>query len=237
MWAADRNQENMPKVQFHKKYGAITSKIAKAGLMPSGLHGVRCMGMPLTRLKAFRTTIGRCLPGKHAGRSLTWRLALHQCDPIHQCRIEPIVAWAEAVWDEQLDDADLHKGWRRQLRLVGLKPSWSKVSGPTGAIIVCLRQLGWTWPHHTTFVTASGHAADLPQGRQSAGDSGQRIGAVERVGGQRRKELLPPFAGTCHTGKEASPTSTARGASDQGGFGCDTSGMVDARGGEQGGNR
>ena len=49
----------------------------------------------------------------------------------------------------------------RQQRRVGLKLSWSKVSGPTGAIIMCLRQLGWTWPHNTTFVTASGHEVDL----------------------------------------------------------------------------
>ena len=67
-------KKRMPNVQFYKKDGAITSKIAKAGLMPSGLHGVRRVGMPPSRLKAFRTTIGRCLPGKHAGRSLTWRL-------------------------------------------------------------------------------------------------------------------------------------------------------------------
>ena len=46
-------------------------------------------------------------------RSLTWRLAMHECDPIHTCRVEPIVAWAEAVWDEQPDDADLYKAWRR----------------------------------------------------------------------------------------------------------------------------
>ena len=143
-------KKRMPQVLFYEKYGAIMSKIAKAGLRPSGLHGVRCMGMLPTRLKAFRTTVGRCLPGKHAGRSLTWRLATHECDPTHTCRVEPIVAWAEAVWDEQLDEADLHKAWRRQQRLVGLKPSWSKASGSTGAIIMCLRQLGWTWPHHTS---------------------------------------------------------------------------------------
>ena len=53
-------KNGMPKVKFYKKYGAITSKIAKVGLMPGGLHGVRCMGMPPTRLKAFRTTVGRC---------------------------------------------------------------------------------------------------------------------------------------------------------------------------------
>ena len=133
-------KKRMPKVQFYK-------------------HEV----WPPTRLKASRTTVGRCLPGKHAGRSLTWRLAMYECDPTHTCRVEPIVAWAEAVWDEQLDDADLHRGWRRQQRLVGLKPSWSKVSGPTGAIVMCLRQLGWTWPNHTTFVIAKGHELDLRQ--------------------------------------------------------------------------
>ena len=77
--------------QHHNTTGPVTSKIAKAGLMPSCLHGVRCMGMPPTRLKAFRTAVGRCLPGKHAGR------ATHECDPIHTCRVGPTVAWAEAV--------------------------------------------------------------------------------------------------------------------------------------------
>ena len=120
-------KKRMPKVKFFKKYGAVTSKIAKAGFLPSGLHGVRCLGLPSTRVKALRKTIGQCLPGKHAGRSLTWRLAVHECDPIHACRVEPIVAWAEAVWDEQLDDAELHKAWRRQQRLVGMKPLWSRV--------------------------------------------------------------------------------------------------------------
>ena len=62
-----------------------------------------------------------------------------------------------------LADTRVYKVWRRQQRLVGLKPSWSKVSGPMGAIIMCLRQLGWTWPHHTTFVTASGHEVDVRQ--------------------------------------------------------------------------
>ena len=182
--------------------------------------------MPPTRLKAFRTTVGRCLPGRHAGRSLTWRLATHECDPTHTCRVETIVAWAEAVWDEQLDDADLHKTWRRQQRLVGLKPAWSKVSGPTGAIIMCLRQLGWTWPHHTTFVTASGHEVDLRQicprevKVQATVDSEL---ALRRVGGQRRTEGAAPvpFVGTCGTGKQTSPTSTARDS-----FGCDTIRMV-----------
>ena len=58
-----------------------------------------------------------------------------------------------------------------------------------------------------------GLTADLPQGRQSTGDSGQRIGAVERVGRERRTEgAIPvPSAGACVAGKQASPTSPTRG--------------------------
>ena len=96
------------------------------------------------------------------------------------------MAWAEAIWDEQLDDVDLHRAWRRQQRLVGLKPSWNKVAGPTGAIIMCLKQLGWSWPHHTTFVTTNGHEIDLrqicPRDVKAQALVGQRIGAVERLG-------------------------------------------------------
>ena len=83
------SKKRMPNVKFYRKYEAITSKRAKAGLVPSGLRGMRCVGMPPTRVKAFKKTIGRCLPGIHAGRSLTWRLAIHECDPIHTCRVEP----------------------------------------------------------------------------------------------------------------------------------------------------
>ena len=60
----DGVKKRMPKVKFIRKYGAVTSKIAKAGFLPSGLHGVRCLGLPPTRVKALRTTIGQCLPGQ-----------------------------------------------------------------------------------------------------------------------------------------------------------------------------
>ena len=192
----DRVKKRLPKVKFFKKYGATTSKIARAGFLPSGLHGVRCLGLPPTRVKALRTTIGQCLPGKHAGRSLTWRLAVHECDPIHTCRVEPIVAWAEAVWDKQLDDAELHRAWRQQQRRVGMKPRWSRVSGPTGATIMCLRQLGWTWPHHTTFVTSNGHLIDLRETcpmdvkAQAGVDSDLALWQVW-ADTDERKELLP----------------------------------------------
>ena len=108
---------------------------------------------------------------------------------------------------------------------------------------MCSKQLRWSWPHHTTFVTANGHEVDLRQicardvAAQAPVDSEMALWR-EWADTDERKELpLCPLAGTCDTGKQTSPTSTARGASNQGGSGCDTSGLVDARGSEQGGNR
>ena len=88
-------KNRMPKVQFYKKYGAVTSKVAKAGLLPSGLHGVRCMGMPPTRLKAFRTTIGRCLPGKMWDVLSPGVWSRTSATRYTRAESNPIVAWAE----------------------------------------------------------------------------------------------------------------------------------------------
>ena len=229
VWAADQHQEE-------DAQGSVLQEVWRGHEQDrqGGPHGERftrrecAWASPPTRLKAFRTTVGRCLPGTRAGRSLTLPLAMHQCDPTHTCRIEPIAAWAEAVWDEQLDDADLHKAWRRQ-----------QATGGPEAVVEQSQRAPRAARHHVFeavgMVMASPHdlrhckwargglATDLRQGRRSAGASGQRIGAVARVGRHRRAEGVAPvpLAGTCETGKQTSPTSTARGASNQGGSGCD----------------
>ena len=79
---------------------------------------------------------------------------------------------------------------------MGLKPSWSKVSGSTGAIIMCLRQLGLTSPHHTAFVTANWHEVDLRQicprdvKAQATVDS-ELVLRREWADNDERKEVLP----------------------------------------------
>ena len=74
---------------------------------------------------------------------------------------------------------------------MGLKPLWSKVSGPTGAKIKCLRQLGWTWPHHTTFVTASGHEVDLRQICSRDVKAQAAVDSELALCRERERELLP----------------------------------------------
>ena len=71
VWTAVQDLEEDAQGQVLQKRRGDHGKIAKAGLMPSGLHGLWCVNMPPTRVKAFRITIGRCLPGKDAELSLT----------------------------------------------------------------------------------------------------------------------------------------------------------------------
>ena len=215
-------RKRMPKVQFYKKYGAMTSKIAKAGLMPSALHTIRCMGMPPTRLKAFRTTIGRCLPGKHAGRRTFTHLAAGDARVRSDTHVQGGAhrGMAEAIWDEQLNDVDLHRAWRRQQRMEGLKPSWSKSLARQGPSSLCLKQLGWSWPHHTTFVTANGHEIDLRQicprdvKAQALVDSELALWKDGLVTVMSGKSSPVPVAGTRDSSEQTSSTSAARGASD-----------------------
>ena len=108
---------------------------------------------------------------------------------------------------------------RRQQRLVGLKPLWNRVSGPTGAIIMCLRQLGWDMAtshdlRHCEWARG-GLARNMEHGRQGAGQRGrQRSGTVEGVGRQRRTERVAaaPAAGTSDIGKTSAPSDTVSSA-------------------------
>ena len=116
------------------------------------------------------------------------------------------------------------------------KPLWSRVSGPTGAIVMSLRRLGWTWPRHTTFVTASGLEVDLRETRTTDGKTQASLARwKEWADNDERKELLPrPPNGTSGLGEQARPPLPTRSARDQSGAWRDPGRMVDARGGEQG---
>ena len=82
---------------------------------------------------------------------------------------------------------------------------------------MCLKQLGWSWPHHTTFVTANGHEIDLRQicprdvKAQALVDSELALWKEWAGDSDERKEVV---AGTRDSSEQTSSTSAARGASD-----------------------
>ena len=147
--------------------GAITSKTAKAGLMPSGLHGVRCMGMPPTRLKAFRTTVGRCLPSKHAGRSLTWRLARVRPDTHVQSRAHRGMSGGSV--GRAAGRCRSAQGLEATATIGGLEAVVEQGQWPDGCHHHVFEAAGMVMAspcgfHHCEWARA-GLAADLPQGR------------------------------------------------------------------------
>ena len=82
-----------------------------------------------------------------------------------------------------------------------------------------------------------GLTADLFHGRESTGASGQRTFAVQRMDRERR-ELLPcPLLGLVILASKRAQRRPQEALAIKAAYGCDTSGMVDARSGEQGGNR
>ena len=235
-------RKRMPKVQFCKKYGAITSKIAKASLAPSGLHGVRCMGMPPTRAESFqdhgwkmltRQTCGtfshlaagdaRVRSGTHVqgrakrsvGRGSVGRAA-GRCRFAQCLETTATIGGLEAVVEQgQCPDRRHH-----------VPEAAGMDSGRT----------------HTTFFTARGHEVDS---RQTCPMDVKAQARADRELAQRRewadnderRELLPcPSAGAGDAGEQASPTSPTRGASDQGGSGRNTIQLVDAGNCAQGRN-
>ena len=218
---AGQDQEEVSKVKFYKRCGAITSKIAKAGFLPSGLHGVRCVGLPPTRVKAFRTTTGRCLPPYTAFAHMTTGHARMRPDPRVQDRAHRFVG--RGGLGRTAGRRRAAQGVEAAATAGGMNPLWSRVSGPTGAIIMCLRQLGWTWPHHTTFITASGHEIDLSC-------------AVGRVGARRRAEgaVTAPTAGVGSLGKQTRFPSPLGSSSYRSRQGCYPGRVVDAGSCEQG---
>ena len=179
-----RIKRGWPKVKFCKKYGAIRSEIAKTGLMPRGLHGTR---------RACRTMIGRQAGTQGVRSRGDWRCA--SADPIHTCRVEPIVACAEAAWDEQLDDAELHTAWRRQQLETIVEQSQRShgrhhhVLGTTGVDLAASHDF-----RHSKR-TRGGPARNAHHGRQDAGMPGtlERVGRmVDARGGEQGRTIRTP---------------------------------------------
>ena len=77
-------------------------KVARAGLMAGFKYGLRSKGVGTARLQQYRQQLARAL-GKRKSASLSLFLALNGIEPTHEATVEPVVAWALAVWDRTAD--------------------------------------------------------------------------------------------------------------------------------------
>ena len=139
------------------------AKVFHGGLKPSYLYGAKCLGINDTQMVDLRRSAMKALSGSAGGASLTLRLAVEgkRGDPLYEATQAPIVEWAMAVWDGQVDTQLLAKAWRRQQVEVGMGGGWRAVRGPAGASIMSMKRAGWTWPAWNVMLTRQGLRIDL----------------------------------------------------------------------------
>ncbi|CAK0847595.1 unnamed protein product [Prorocentrum cordatum] len=102
-----------------------------------------------------------------------YQLAVAQEEPTYEITEAPIVRWARAVWHSAQDEDGegqwgsmgtmLQQAWRRQQQEVGMKPAWTRVRGPAGAVIMSMGRAKWTWPAWHTFVSKEGFELNMQE--------------------------------------------------------------------------
>ena len=75
-----------------KRAGANVFKGSKTGLKPPAMYGARSLGLAECHVRKLRCATSACLPGPRIERSTTLRLAMHRCDPLHECRAAGVAA-------------------------------------------------------------------------------------------------------------------------------------------------
>jgi hypothetical protein len=134
-------------------------KVVRAGLMAGLKYGIKSKGVGHTRLQQYRQQLTKAL-GKRRRQSLSLFLALNGMEPTHETTAEPMVAWAQAIWDGTANRFDLQQDWRTQMSR-RLKPVNFNPAGPAGAVIQAAERIGWTWPAWSVLRTAEGAVLDM----------------------------------------------------------------------------
>ena len=110
------------------------------------------------RMQTFRRSLAKCLPGSRGPCAL--KRAVAKRDPTIQIPGCPIQSRSVAVWEGSPSIERMVQAWRTQV-VLGLRPEWNKVQGPTAAAVISLRRAELTWPAFTHACMRGGHLIDL----------------------------------------------------------------------------
>ena len=141
--------------------GAKLGKVFRVGGVASVLHGARVRGVPAKALQQARTVNARAIAGKAGPRSRTLQFALQEGDgwkrdPAYACDSMPLLAWSKAVYTKLRLPAAFKAAHGK-----GPPASWGGVNGPTAAVFLTLRRLGWSFAAWNRWTTDEGQELDL----------------------------------------------------------------------------
>ena len=96
---------------LHRFSPVGATKVARSGLVASCSYGTLVTGLGDAQYAAVRREVGRTLPGKSAGRSLTVRLALSRSDPEPALDAAVVLGWCYLWWESTVPRRWLLLAW------------------------------------------------------------------------------------------------------------------------------
>ncbi len=146
---ASRVQKMLKRMPFFRRLraaGARTAHLARTGINPALLYGVKVGGVSNSELMRMRRMVRSSFQLATAGRSLTLDLVLEGrgTDPAEKAICDPIVSWCVALWDSWLPRGVLLRTLGEAIsRVQDHKSPWSVVRGPASALVATLSTIGW----------------------------------------------------------------------------------------------
>ena len=153
---------------FLRGFGGQVSAVVRAGPMASMVFGGGVQGASTAALNRMRSTVGACAFGPLGGSSLTLRFLTartKELDPAFTMTLAPLKMWAMAVWSgnaEMLRKMAVAFQTTQEKEKQGMNLE-NQVAGPTVAVTLALRRLGWRAESFSTWVTDRGVRVPLRQ--------------------------------------------------------------------------
>ncbi len=163
-------RQRVPRFRRLRAVGVSTARLLRTGGIAAMTYGQAVMGVATsTLLQQRRCAAAAAAPANGTcGQSLDLALivadesATGKADPAFAAHVDPIGAWAQAVWEQWLPTRALMrvvKDAKRRLECAA-RP-WSVVRGPGAAFVASAQRLGWTVHDARHVTTDRGRALDL----------------------------------------------------------------------------
>ena len=146
---------------FLRSFGGQVAAVVRAGPLSSMVFGGGVQGASAAALARMRTTVGACAFGPLGGSSLTLRFLTartRELDPAFAMTLAPLKMWAMAVWT---GSAELLRKMAIAFSATQAKVEQGaslehQAAGPTVAVMIALRRLGWRAENLHTWVSDRG---------------------------------------------------------------------------------